>query len=221
MDPMISPTLDPRVIVGEHAASRGARDAFTRIHARLGKLHTAEGALNADRTLDPVARSAQIADLRLKIAAELKPAFEKAHAQVAEALAGVETKIDERLYSGVKTASREEIRQHVRRMPTAQRASFVRERARAGDAQTVAAVLTAPGYLSNLDDAGQRGLRDSIVADVAPDLHAEREELRSVSRRIENGAKAFEAAYIAARPHRGAELGRARAKAVADASEAA
>lgn len=214
----ISPTFDPRVIQGDLPTTRTVREAFARVRARLEKLHKAEDALNRDRTLADPARSAQLYELRAKVAADVKPVLEAEHARVSDAIDGTERKIDERLYAGHKTASREEIRRHVASLPTDQRSRFVRERSKTGDLQTVAAVLTAPSYLSGLDDDGQRALRDAITEDLAPDLAAERRELRGVSQRLEQAASAFEAAYVDRRPHRGAEAAKTRAEAVAAAA---
>ena len=217
----ITPTLDPRNIKGDLPATRSTRDAFARAHARITKLHKAEDALLRDRTLTETARSAQLHELRTKVTSEVQPVYERAYAQVGEALEGVERKINERLYSTEhKTASREEIRQHVASLPQERRSLFVRDRARAGDMQTVAAVLTAPSYLSGLGDDGQRVLRDLITKDVAPDLAREHRELRETSQRLERAAKALKHHYVDPRPHKGAEAARTRAEAVAAATEA-
>jgi hypothetical protein len=212
----ISPTLDPGVIQGELAATRAARDGLARVRAKLEKYHAAEAAILNDRTLGEVARSAQVSELRAKVADAVRPVLELEYARVGESLALVEQKIDAQLYTTPqKTASREEIRMHVRRLPNERRIAFVRDRARAGDTQTVAAVLTAPGYLSGLDDVGQRNLRDGIAADLAPQLHAEREELRRVSQRLEGAASAFKASYVDTRPNAAVSAARARRDAIA------
>ena len=216
MDPRtVTPTLSPGVILGDLPTTKRVRDAMARVHARLGKLEVGLDAIRRDRTLNDHARAAAMHDLRAKVAGDVEPVLEAEYGRVQDALDGVERSIDERLYSvPTKTASREEIRRHVASLPDSRRAMFVRDRAKAGDLQTVAATLTAPSYLSGLDDDQQRALRDQIAQDLAPDLAAQRRELSAASSALQRAAKAFTATYVDRRPHATADTARARAEAV-------
>ncbi len=207
----VSPTYHPDTIAGDLPASKATRAVFERVSKRLERLDAAERALNADRTLDGVQRGMQLAELRTKVSAELRPALEKAYAEVQSAAAAVDRAAGERLYTGPRTASREELRSFVRRLPNeGARLEFIREN---GDNQLHAAVFTAAPYLSGLTAASQQLARDAAIAKHAPDLAASKAELSRVRDRLEQAARAFSENF-SSRPHPGSKLRELREAAV-------
>lgn len=95
--------------------------------------------------------------------------------------------------AGVALAS--EVRAHLRGMDKAKRAAFVSERVEAGDLSTVAAMLSAPAYLSGLgaDEVGV--VRKLAERKFAPVESAALASARQARELVENAGRSFATAW--------------------------
>ena len=79
-----------------------------------------------------------------------------------------------------------EVRAHVAKMTPEERFTFIRERIRADDLGSVAAILSAPPYLSGLDAENVALFREQAAAHFAPKDHAQAKAMRGLSERVSN-----------------------------------
>lgn len=106
--------------------------------------------------------------------------------QFADELRGLDQEINERL--ALKETERAcEIRNYVRSIPEDQRHPFISEVVNRGDSETVAALISAPGYLSGISEDQRGNLKERYMRTHAKDLVERREAIE----------KAHKAAYSA------------------------
>lgn len=104
---------------------------------------------------------------------------------------------------GIAQAS--EIRTHLRSLTKAKVMETVHAAASLGDRMTVAAVLTAPPYLSGLDAEAHGTLRKAAMTTLEPRLAAAVDALDAVADRVRQASQSYVGLY--ARVRRGADAG--------------
>jgi len=136
--------------------------------------HEEEFAAVAQTAFD---RAAKVADRRLKELQQHHDAVTKRIADAVDYPAG-------RLPLGVSQGV--EIRAHVRALPSDERAKLLNSALASGDHQTIAAVLSAPGYLAGLETSSFELLRDRAAKRFAPEDSAALNSLDALMQRVRN-----------------------------------
>lgn len=154
----VSPMLHPAVVdrldaTGEMYGIEPTRAAFALAYDAIGRVHAARETVSKDPTLTENAVAVQVADFADRQMAAVTRAFDAARSGLVKTIEHMERELSAPVTSLAAQSVSEEIRAHVKGLPDAQRAVFVKKAIDRGDAVTASAVLGAPAYLSGLDDA--------------------------------------------------------------------
>ena len=174
--------------------TRQLRDYFTQLYAGVAKFHDATRAIESDSTLTQDAKIWATEQTREKMVAALTPVLDRALSLNRTAIEGAERKLAEAARPVGRSVDPREIRDHVRSLKdAAARASFLMERAAAGDAETVHAITSAPQYLSGLDVKSDAW--DALVSEsrrrVAPDAAGDLDALRGMDEKLGAALESF------------------------------
>ncbi len=163
---------DPRVVQGDGPSARSAREAMTTLHGAWIRIRDAA----ADQTVDlpRLAKAAQSAMERALTVTD--GALERITAQIGhierDIVALTQPRVDPALASEIRAFWRQ--RGWTNGLPEAART----------DARTASAVLSAPAYLSGLDDKQREVVRQEAVHGHAAERQAELDEARRAHDKI-------------------------------------
>jgi len=173
--------LDPQDVAAPstyHRALTGAGEVFAFYRAL-------RRALRDDPRLTPAGVQAELK----KWAETNLPKLEKSLEDTRKTAAGVEAFLPKKLLENVAPPATEpadlalmqEVRSYLRGLPEEQRMDTVRQLAAKGDNSALRAVLTAPAYLTGLDDTLLGHIRDNAMQAADPDRFAKLEACRKAA----------------------------------------
>lgn len=165
-----------------------AHRAFEKLHRSLSEVYQRERTIKADPTRTE-------ADQRMRVSRVARAAKEPVAEAVVSALEKVtnhigylDNHIAEGLKSAMPLAEAQEIRGHVRNLSPDERNAFLSK----ADAETLSAVLASKPFLSGMNDAEAKMIRDRMVRENFPGLLELRTRLEKAQDGLESGARLFE-----------------------------
>jgi hypothetical protein len=90
------------------------------------------------------------------------------HTSIRRTIAALDHRVKEALVPKVSPGLSAEIRAHVKGMKQGERLAFLHTAAKSGDVDTIGSVITAPPYLSGVDDKTVEAVRQIAAVAVAP-----------------------------------------------------
>lgn len=162
--------VDTRVTAGLHAQvvasledfdddTRGhleqAVEAFRTAYEGAGKVYDARAAAASDPTLTEAAQLIRTQEMADKVFQRAAAAFDKVSANLQSGIDLIERELTTPLDTKAAGRFGHEIRQHVNALPADKRMGFVSAAINKGDAETAAAVLMAPAFLSGINEQMQ------------------------------------------------------------------
>jgi hypothetical protein len=213
----LEPALNVQGTLG-HGAYAEAREAMGTAYNTLRAIQEAEDAVQAAETAPamrrqlPSGQSLYVGDVRMSADGRLRryssadeqfaaaadaaiaralPTIDRRRANLLRTVEALETRVAEALRPQQPVAVQQEIRSHVRTMAKGDRVAFLQVAARAGERETVGAVLAAPPYLAGLDADGVALVRDIAAAALAPQDHAQLAALRRAIVAVEGAGAAL------------------------------
>lgn len=148
--------------------------ALEQTRTMLVRLFEDVDAIRTDRRRTEYGRAVDARDAIKRGFASIKATLDETYNSLADARERLEVAIDEALIPERRTCEAAEIRAHLARLPDADRLKLLEERIEAGDAETVHAIMSAPVYLSGLNEVERASLRARAEAKFAPELVARR-----------------------------------------------
>lgn len=160
LEPYLVPqNFDPRAIshiAGEYGdyvkpafeAVTAAHDGLQRVNELRKKAHELgeKGAWTAEQQVLQIAKEAS------KLQDAILRKFDSAHKLMSDGIRGIEESLNAPVKGRADTALARAVWDHVKGLPKEQRHSFITDRIEKGDALSIETILSAPGYLSGLDD---------------------------------------------------------------------
>ncbi|MBR0677145.1 hypothetical protein GXW77_13255 [Roseomonas alkaliterrae] len=179
------------------AAWHDAQQAVSLGYTTLSAINDAEAALakvyaesGARRTQHPNGRSEYLGPIRMdggtgrlrvftsheeefveavnNAAARAAKVIDARRASILRTITALETRVKEALLPRVGPGLAAEIRAHVKSLKAGERLSFLQAAAQAGDVDTIGSVITAPPYLSGVDEKTVTLVREVAARAVAP-----------------------------------------------------
>lgn len=133
-----------------------------------------------------------------RLAREALPHVERVTSSVGKAIEqlrkrreALDKQLDEKIIGDGRDPVGAEIRSLLQRMPKGNAAIKVADAARLGDRRTVAAALSAPAWVSGLDEQQRTTLRDVARKALEPDLHGLLGDLAANIERVERAHDVF------------------------------
>ncbi|PLP98742.1 hypothetical protein [Cupriavidus pauculus] len=174
----VTPSLHPSVIEAvdgyeQHMAFVvEARNTFDETYKTLAAIHDARRAVADDPTMTDTAKLLAMGDFAEKQSEKLFRKFDGAVARLTLAVRDHESKLTAPVQQAAAAPVAAEIRAHVKAMKQGERASFMNDALKAGDTQTITAVLGAPSYLSGLTEVEKQVHTRAYHSKANPDLSA-------------------------------------------------
>lgn len=154
----VTPSLHPAVIENIENYSiyegylRGAREAFELAYTELGAIHDARLSVAKNPTLNEAAKLLTVAEFASKRQDKITRSFDMAREHLISAANAAETALNEPMKAPAHSAISAEIRAHAKGLSDKNRSAFINHALASEDAQTLSAMLGAPGYLSGLKE---------------------------------------------------------------------
>lgn len=190
----ISPTFSPENFA-EGSEERGVAKA---IHDAIVKYEEAVAAIRADRTLTDDARDVQELQLREALVGKVAPKIDS----ITRTLAGREESLlkslEERAthFGSSHTITPWEVRSAICELPESERLAFIRQLARDGDREAIAAIGNRPWALGLKMPAGEwRAFRLDLFRTLEPEVAKRIEATQSAGTRMHQIATAFAQKY--------------------------
>jgi hypothetical protein len=153
----------------ELMALKQAHDAITN---GSDVIHNNVRSILGDETVMPAARFLRGGDFAEKTAKTIEARVEDALAPARKRLGELQRQLEERLTPSVSPGHAirdQEIRQHFAQLKGEEKMRRADEAMKAGDLVTVRALMTAPAYLTGLNEQTQKRLRGEYLARIAPE----------------------------------------------------
>lgn len=129
-----------------------ALSAFSAMHGAIEQIITAREASKSNPTWNESAQVIQTAALADRVTAATAKAVDNALSALTKRIAHVEGELRKPMDGTLVTPVAVEVRQYARELSAAKRNELVQGLIEKGDSKTLGALLTAPGFLSNLTD---------------------------------------------------------------------
>jgi len=174
----VTPSIHPSVIEAvdgydQHMAFVvEARNVFEEAYKALSTIHNARRAVADDPTMTDAAKLLAVADFADKNSDKVFRKFDGAVARLTLAVRDHESKLNAPVQQAAAAPVAAEIRAHVKAMKQGERMGFLNDALKAGDAQTITAVLGAPAYLSGLTEVEKQVHTRAYHSKANPDLSA-------------------------------------------------
>ncbi len=166
----------------------GVRRALEQTCATLVQLFDDVDTIRADRKRTDYGRAVDARDRLRAGFASLKGTLDQEYNALADARERLGVAIDEALVPEQRTCEAAEIRGHFASLPEADRFKLAEERIEAGDTETTNALLSAPAYLSGLNETQRVGLRQKAEQHFAGELVARRHGMDALESRLKGAA---------------------------------
>lgn len=166
----------------------GVKRALEQTRTTLVQLFDQVDEIRTDRRRTPYGRSVDARDAIRKGFGSIKATLDGEYNALADARERLALAIDEALVPEARTCEAAEIRGHFASLPDADRFKLAQERIEAGDAETVHALLSAPAYLSGLNETERAGLRTKAEERFAPELVARRQGMDQLESSLKGAA---------------------------------
>lgn len=195
IDTRISPALHPTNVTaiegyGQDVASvlEPTERAFELAYREIGRVLKAREAARADPTLNEAAQVLKTDDLASTVLPKLTREFDSVRVNLERGIVHIEKELSAPIEAKAVASMAEEIRRHVKALPSNERLSFVRSAIERGDERTVSSVLGGPSYLSGLErEMAETLLRDWHVK-AQPALAKRLSVMRAAKELIETNA---------------------------------
>lgn len=181
VDIRISPSLDPGAVdhliaSGQYTVDRESllscldpvRAVFTSTAAVLGRLHDARKALQSDATRTSAAVDLAMDQQADKVKLQVAGKWDKTLADVNTKIRALEAELSAPINAKGSQSIATEVRSHLAGLSVSKRQTLLATAIRDGDEVTMAAVLSAPAYLSGISAEMHESLRGSWNARITP-----------------------------------------------------
>jgi len=162
LEPYVVPmNFDPRALAHidgyeEHGAYvKPALEALTAAHdglRRVDELRKKAHYLGEKGAWTSEQQVLQIAKEASKLQDAILRKFDAAHKQLSDGIRGTAESLNAPIQGRADTTISRAVWDHVKALPNDKRHSFITDRIEKGDARSIETILSAPGYLSGLDD---------------------------------------------------------------------
>ena len=176
----IPPDHHPAVVKGDSPGAATGRAALTALYEVYGKIND---------TARQVSDKARLATAAQPFAERALNTAGRALATLAQQIEHLDTMIEQELTPAKNSPQAGEVRAYWRGQPKS--IAPLTKLFRSKDATTISAILSAPSYLSGLDDAQQGLLRVIAAETIAPDKVQQRAEAADAARRVEHAMNHF------------------------------
>ena len=212
----VTPSLHPEILSTEvpslsegmgRSALEAGQTALTKMYDTLGRIRDAEHSIAAAPANGGKAwvmgKVRSISDAAEGFHAAVDQAVESTARNVdkqVERLRGIEAGLADRVWQSVNVPDAErptsvavaqEVRDHFRGLPKGRRFTEASAAIEAGDRRTLAAIFSAPSYLSGFSDADIGTLRDAAGNALAPVEFAALQATRKVTDKVIEGGNLF------------------------------
>lgn len=132
--------------------------AFDEAYLGIGKVHTAREAAKTHPGWNGATQIMETAALADKVFAKAARAMDGSLSRLNSGIAHLEKELSTPVESRASHPVSLEIRAHIKKLPSGQRMSFIKQAIETGDHDTARAALGAPAYLSGLEGGMQQAL---------------------------------------------------------------
>ncbi|MFL6725056.1 MAG: hypothetical protein ACJ8FS_00910 [Sphingomicrobium sp.] len=132
--------------------------AFSEAYSGLGAVHTARDAAKGDPTLNEAAQIIKTQDLADRIFSKVAQRMDGSRASLVAGIAHLEKEMMQPVESRASHPVSQEIRAHIKGLPSGERMGFIKQAIDAADHDTAMAALGAPAYLSGIEAGMQASL---------------------------------------------------------------
>jgi hypothetical protein len=132
--------------------------AFSEAYSGLGAVHTAREAAKSNPTWNEAQQIIATQDLADKVFANVAKRMDGTRASLEAGIAHLEKEMMQPVESRASHPVSQEIRAHIKGLPSGDRMGFIKQAIDAGDHNTAQAALGAPAYLSGIEAGMQASL---------------------------------------------------------------
>lgn len=150
--------------------------AFSEAYLGIGQVHTAREKAKTNPTWNESQQILATAELADKVYAKVARALDGSRINIERGIAHLEKELTQPVESRASHPIAQEIRAHIKALPSADRMTFIKRAIDAGDTEVPTAALGAPAFLSGIEPGMQASLvrlyREKAQPDMAKRLKA-------------------------------------------------
>lgn len=132
--------------------------AFNAAYEGIGKVHTARDAAKSNPTWNEAQQIIKTQDMADAVFAHVAKTMDGSRTRLEQGIAHLEKEMTQPVESRASHPISQEIRAHIKNLPSAERMGFIKQAIDAGDHDTAKAALGAPAYLSGIEAGMQESL---------------------------------------------------------------